>query len=285
MKISIAGYSVHGLLAEGKIDIFGYLEACRYRFGLDTADIWNGLLPTLDSDFIRKVRHGLDERELTLVNYHADGCHVWEDAPEWRAKNRERAFEHLRVAAALGAKTVRIDTGGKLERMTPEQLTVISDQFREYCEFGQEHGFSVGPETHWGISLIADNMEDIAQTVAHPAYGILLHIGHWELGDPDEGDRRLAPYAVHTHVDAKITRTCLFEKIQLLLDAGYTGYWGVEHHSKQNEYAEIALQLAMVRKVLSQRLWEQQKGENLDAASVKTGNPLLTDEQEGRTAK
>ena len=285
MKISIAGYSVHGLLAEGKIDIFGYLEACRYRFGLGTADIWNGLLPTLDSDFIRKVRHELDGRELTLVNYHADGCHVWEDAPGARARNRELAFQHLQTAASLGAKTVRIDTGGKLERMSAEQLTVISDQFREYCLFGQEHGFSVGPETHWGISLIADNMEEIAKTVAHPAYGILLHIGHWELGDPDEGDRRLAPYAVHTHVDAKITQTCLAEKMLLLLDAGYTGYWGVEHHSKQNEYAEIALQLAMVRKVLSQLLWEQQRGENLDAASVKTGNPLLTDEQEGRASK
>ncbi|WP_395094821.1 sugar phosphate isomerase/epimerase family protein [Armatimonas sp.] len=285
MKISIAGYSVHGLLSEGKIDIFGYLESCRYRFGLATADIWNGLLPTLDDDFIRKVRHSLDERELTLVNYHADGCHVWEDSPEARARNRALAFEHLKVAAALGAKTVRIDTGGKLERMTAEQLTIVSDQFREYCAFGQEHGFSVGPETHWGISLIADNMEEIAKTVAHPAYGILLHIGHWEQGDPDEGDRRLAPYAVHTHVDAKITRTYLFEKMQLLLNAGYTGYWGVEHHSKQNEYAEIALQLAMVRKVLSQLLWEQQRGESLDAASVKTGNPLLTDEQEGRASK
>ena len=51
------------------------------------------------------------------------------------------------------------------------------------------------------------------------------------------------------------------------------------------KYAEIALQLAMVRKVLSQLLWEQQRGENLDAASVKTGNPLLTDEQEGRASK
>ena len=282
MKISIAGYSVHGLLSEGKIDIFGYLESCRYRFGLDTADIWNGLLPSLDSTLIRKVRQGLDERALTLVNYHADGCHVWEDSAEARAKNRELAFEHLKVAAALGAKTVRIDTGGKLERMNPEQLELVSDQFREYCVFGQEHGFSVGPETHWGISLIADNMEDIAKTVAHPAYGILLHIGHWELGDPDEGDRRLAPYAVHTHVDARVTHTCLAEKMQLLLDAGYTGCWGVEHHSKQNEYAEIAVQLAMVRRVLARLLWERQAAEGLAAAKPKDGNPLLTAEQEGR---
>ena len=282
MNISIAGYSVHGLLAEGKIDIFGYLESCRYRYGLDTADIWNGLIGTTDEDIIRKVKQGIEERELTLVNYHADGCHVWEDSPEARERNYRMALDHLKAAATLGAKTVRIDTGGKIEAMTPEQLEVVSSRFREYCVFGQEHGFTVGPETHWGISLTADNMEAIAKAVDHPAYGILLHIGHWEDGDPDSGDRRLAPYTVHTHVDKNVTfGGRLGEKIDLLLNAGYKGYWGVEHHSSANEYAEIALQLAEVRRVLSRKIWDKQRADNISSKKSKEGNPLLTEEQEG----
>ena len=31
MKISILSYSCRGLLDAGLIDLFGYLEACRYR--------------------------------------------------------------------------------------------------------------------------------------------------------------------------------------------------------------------------------------------------------------
>ena len=286
MNISIAGYSVHGLLAEGKIDIFGYLESCRYRYGLDTADIWNGMLPTIETNFVRKVRHGLEERELTLVNYHVDGVHLWEDDADAREKNYQGALAHLKVAALLGAKTVRFDTGGKLAAMTPEQLDYIAGKYREYCRFGQDHGFKVGPETHWGISLIADNMEAIAKAVDHPAYGILLHIGHWENGDPDDGDRRLAPYTAHTHVDANITRTSLAEKIDLLLNAGYQGCWGVEHHSAKNEYAEIAVQLATVRRVLARKLYDRQVIEMTapphPEGSRPDGNPLLTAEQEGR---
>jgi sugar phosphate isomerase/epimerase len=280
MNISIASYSVHGLLAEGKIDIFGYLESCRYRYGLNTADIWNGLIPTTDDDFIRKVRQGIEERELTLVNYHVDGVHLWDDDEAARERNYKGALAHLKAAATLGAKTVRFDTGGTLTKMTPEQADYVISRYREYAVFAGEHGFKVGPETHWGFSLIADNMEAIAKAVDHPAYGILLHIGHWEHGDPDEGDTRLAPYTVHTHVDANITRTCLAEKIDLLLNAGYTGAWGVEHHSAQNEYAEIAVQLAMVRRVLSRKLWERQHAEALSVKKDKDGNPLLTEEQE-----
>ena len=61
MKISIASYAFHGLLAEGKMDVFGYLESCKYRYRVDAADIWNGMLPTTEPDFIRKVRQAMDE--------------------------------------------------------------------------------------------------------------------------------------------------------------------------------------------------------------------------------
>ena len=37
MNISLAGFSVHGLLAEGKIDIFGYLEETAVGQG---GEIW-----------------------------------------------------------------------------------------------------------------------------------------------------------------------------------------------------------------------------------------------------
>ena len=79
MKTSIAGFSVHGLVAESRINVFGYLESCRYRYAQYTADLWNGQIGTQDETVLRKVREALDERDLTLVNYHVDGVHLWEE--------------------------------------------------------------------------------------------------------------------------------------------------------------------------------------------------------------
>jgi sugar phosphate isomerase/epimerase len=281
MRISIASYSVHGLLAEGKIDVFGYLESCRYRYGLDTADLWNGLTGAIDDDSVHKIRQAVEERELTVVNYHVDGVHLWEDDPEARERNYQGALAHLRAAALLNAKTVRFDTGGKLGPATSEQFDYLVKRYREYCHIGSDHGFKVGPENHWGLSLYAETMEALARAVDHPAYGILLHIGHWEDMDAEEGDRRLAPWTVHTHVDATITRNSLADKMHLLQEAGYTGYWGVEHHSAQNEYAEIAYQLAEVRRVLARQQSQAHAAENIARKEQKPGNPLLTLEQEG----
>ncbi|HZP84565.1 MAG TPA: sugar phosphate isomerase/epimerase [Chthonomonadaceae bacterium] len=281
MKISIASYSFHGLLAEGKIDAFGYLESCKYRYGLDSADFWNGLIGTTDEAYLRKVRQEVEAREMTVANYHADGPHLWEDDPEARERNYQSALVHLRAAALLGAQTVRFDTGGAVGPMTTEQFDYLVARYQEYCRFANDHGFRVGPENHWGLSLIAENMEQLARAVDSPAYGILLHIGHWEDGDEEGGDRRLAPWTMHTHIDARITRTCLAERMKLLLEAGYSGYWGVEHHSAQNEYAEVGYQLAEVRRVLARWQWETHNTETIEALQGKPGNPLLTLEQEG----
>lgn len=251
MRISIAGFSFHGLHADGKMDIFGYLESMRYRYDLEAADIWNGMLASTDNEYIRKVREALDERELICANYHADGPHVWEDSPEAREANYQLALKHLRIAEMLGARTLRIDTGGVVGPMTDEQLDVLASRYREYAQFGANAGFLCGPETHWGISLVADNMERIAAAVDHPSYGILLHIGHFELGDEEDGDRRLARLACHTHIDARVTNTRLESAMAILRDAEYQGYWGVEHHSGKNEYREVEYQLACVRRVLA----------------------------------
>jgi sugar phosphate isomerase/epimerase len=256
MNISIASYSFHGLRADDMMDVFGYLETCKYRYRLDAADIWNGIIGDnpdayLQEDFLRKLKSALDERELTLANYHVDGVHVWEDDPDARERNYQGALKHLKAAEFLGAKTVRIDAGGKGLEFTEQQFDVVSERYREYAQRGADAGFSVGPENHWGPSLNPDVMERLAQMVDSKAYGILFHIGHWEVGEEADGDRRMAPFAIHTHVDARVTRNCLEERMQILLDAGYTGYWGVEHHSAKNEYAEVEYQIAEVKRALA----------------------------------
>ena len=53
-NFAVMSYSFHGLKNIGAMDIFGYLESVRYRYGLMTADIWNGMLDSTDGDYIEK---------------------------------------------------------------------------------------------------------------------------------------------------------------------------------------------------------------------------------------
>jgi sugar phosphate isomerase/epimerase len=248
MKISVASYSFNGLLREKKMDIFGYLETVRYRYHLNTADIWNGMLISTEDDYLYKIKEAMDEKELDLVNLCVDGAHVWDPNPDERERLYNNALAYLHAAEILGARTVRIDMGGQSRDMSQEQLEYVVMRYREYAERVQEWGGRVGPENHWGPSLVPANMKRVYEAVNHPSYGMLLHMGHWD-EDEENGDRIVAPWTMHTHVDAR-TSAAAEEKIKILLDAGYQGFWGVEHHTGKNEYTEVEWQIACVKRAL-----------------------------------
>jgi sugar phosphate isomerase/epimerase len=246
MNIGIASYAFHGLLRDGLIDLFGYLESCRYRYDLRTADIWNGMLKSLDDDYIAQVKRALDERELTLVNLCVDGPHIWEDDPEVREAHYQQALRYLQIAKTLGARTLRIDAGGRDEDFTDEQFETIVKRFREYAQWAYDNGFKVGPENHWGAEVKPENMRRLCEAVDHPGFGVLLHFR----GNP--GDELMAPWAMHTHISWEATNSHLADSIATLLKVNYQGCWSVEHHSGENEYREVAIQLALLSDRLQQ---------------------------------
>jgi sugar phosphate isomerase/epimerase len=255
MRLSVLSYSFRGLLAEGKMDVFGYLETCKYRYNLDTADIWNGFLPSMDPGYLKKVRGALDEREMTLADLCADNVHIWEDDEAARKKNYEYALANLKAAEILGARFMRVDAGGRNPTWTNEQFDLIVKRYKEYAQWAYDHGFKAGAENHWGTEGIWANMQKLYRAVDHPGFGISCHIGGWQGTDQekDEADRLAAPWICHTHFPWNITEGPLQEKMKNLRDAGYQGSYSVEHHTGKDEYAEVAVQLARVRAVFD--LW------------------------------
>lgn len=252
LKISVLSYSFRGLLNSGMMDVFGYLESCKYRYRLDAADIWNGFLASTDDGYLRKVRAALDERELTLADLCVDNAHVWDDNPATREKNYQNAKAHLRAAEILGARFVRIDAGSRAETWTSEQFDFIVKRYREYAQFAQERGFKVGAENHWGPERSWTNLKKLHAAVDHPAFGLSIHLGGWAGAEAEKVacDREAAPLACHTHIPWNITEGNLEERLAPFYRADYSGYYSVEHHSGKNEYEEVAIQVARVREAL-----------------------------------
>ena len=91
------------------MDLFGYLETCKYRYHLSAADIWSGFFPSTNPDYLKKVKEELDERELVLADLCVDNAHVWDSQPDVRERNYQNARTYLKVADTLGARFMRVD--------------------------------------------------------------------------------------------------------------------------------------------------------------------------------
>lgn len=257
-NFAVMSYSFHGLLSVGAMDIFNYLETVRYRYALSTADIWNGLIKNYDDSYLKLIKQHVDERGLTVVNLCCDGAHLWDKDAESRARNEEIAWKCLRAAEILGAKTIRIDAGVWEEDFSEEQLDYVSKKYSEYCKRAAEIGAKLGTENHWGATTYRRNMEKLFDAVPDKNFAMLLHLGNWKDGDPDELDRAMINRAMHIHINYE---HCVDADRVLppLAEAGYPGCWTVESHKSVNEYNNVAFQLAQVKRVLAPLLYKKDK--------------------------
>lgn len=255
LNLSIMSYAFHGLLRRGMIDMFGYLESSKYRYNLNAVHLWSGYFESTDEEYLLKIKEALDERELHAGDLAVDGAHVWVDEEALRERHHKNALAYLNAARILEVPFVRIDAGGNRETMvwTNEEFDHIVKRFREYADYAQDHGFKVGAENHWGPERSWENYQKLYHAVDHPAFGLSCHIGAWEGSEEerDKADRECAPWVCSTHIDWRIsTGPHLKEKLANLWNAGYEGYYSVEHHSGKDEYREVEIQLALVRNQL-----------------------------------
>jgi sugar phosphate isomerase/epimerase len=257
-------FSVYQQVMAGTLDVYGYLEMVRYRFGLTSADIWNRMLVPdprgdiwarimagIDEAYLANVRQALAERGMTIENIAVDGANLWDDDPEVRAANKQAALLHLELGSQLGARSVRLDTGGTKGQYewTNEQFDWIAALYREYCVIAADAAMRVGPENHTGAATIPENIVRLCQAVDHPAFGVLLHLRRWKTDDPAAADAAVAPWAMHTHVTRALTLDGIYDAMSALRDLGYNGCWSIEMPTLR--LTELEIWVAAVKDVFA----------------------------------
>ena len=266
LPVSCLSYSFNGLVREGMMDIFHYFETCRYRFGLDAADLWNGMFKSTDDDYINKVHRALEERQLVVPNIAVDEGHLLASGNEDAVKLHATQDRYLQIAKQLGVGFVRFDAGpymtdGRKEEdgWTDQEFDFLVKRYKELSQFAYDNGFRIGAENHWGPEKCWKHMEKLIKAVDHPGFGICVHFGGWTANSPetkdadnDTADRGAAKFICHTHIPWDICESPMLpEKMNLLREAGYKGYYSAEHHSGQNEYNLTEVQISKIRAVLT----------------------------------
>jgi sugar phosphate isomerase/epimerase len=263
-NFAVMSYSFHGLLSAGAMDIFGYLETMRYRYHLNTADIWNGFFKGCYEDkFLKLVKQNVDERGLTVVNLCCDYCCLWDNDPDIRAQWEKVAWDCLKAAEILGAKTIRIDAGVHDATFSDEQLEYVAKKYQEYCKRAAEIGAKLGPENHFGATTHSPaEMKKLIKAVDRDNFGLLLHLGNWKNGDLDQNDLEMINDAFHIHMNYE---HCIDADRVLppLAKKGYSGCWTVESHKGVNEYNNVAFQLAQAKRVLAPLYYNTQEIETI----------------------
>ena len=267
-QLSLAQWSLHRMIWEGEMDPYEFAEKAK-GWGFSGLEYVSGLYykeleassfseeamqSFVDRSNAEARKHGM-QNLLIMVDGQGDLSTPGEAD---RIAAVENHYKWVDAAEAMGCHSIRVNLSGSSD---PEEWVPNSvDGLTRLATYGKEKGINILVENHGGLSSNAGMLAKVMQQVGMDNCGTLPDFGNFCIrrNDPDDwgsgcaeeydrykGVRELMPFA--KAVSAKShdfdaagneTSTDYVKMLQIVKDAGYTGYIGVEYEGR--ELGEVA---------------------------------------------
>lgn len=276
-KISLAEWSLHRTIRKGDLDHLDFVAIAKNEFGIDAIEYVNSFFfeKAQDRSYLKEMRSRCDDLGVKSLLIMCDNEGNLGDPDE--AKRMEAVENHYKWAEAakyLGCHSIRVNArssdyapgswpeNAKKLNSYENQLLLAADGLRKLTEFGDTIGINTIVENHGGLSSNGKWLAEVMEKVDHPRVGTLPDFGNFRIEEGEwydryQGVQELMPYAkavsAKSHQfddDGNEINTDFYKMMNIVLDAGYNGYVGIEYEgSTHSEMEGIRLTHELLKNV------------------------------------
>ncbi|NND15937.1 MAG: sugar phosphate isomerase/epimerase [Eudoraea sp.] len=258
-ELSLAQWSMHRMIREDNVDPYTFAEKAKgwgfsgleyvsqlYRQELEAADYSEEAMQS----FVDRCNAEAEKHGMTNVLIMVDGeGDLSSDDEATRNEAIEQHKKWIDAAAAMGGHSIRVNLSGS---DIPETWVANSvDGLGRLAEYGAEKNINVIVENHGGLSSNASLLAEVMEKIGKPNCGTLPDFGNFCIrrNDPADGragcaeeyDRYQGVTELMPHAKAVSAKSHDFDEngnetntdyvriLQIVKDAGYTGFIGVEY--------------------------------------------------------
>ena len=278
-EISLAQWSLHRSLYSGELEHLDFAKISKENFGIDAIEYVNSFFfeKAEDKSYLREMKTRADDYGVKSLLIMCDNEGSLGDPDnQKRQKAVENHYKWHEAAKYLGCHSIRVNAylteslhGLEVGDYTKtgsykNQVSLAADGLRKLTEFGANIGINTIVENHGGLSSDGAWLASVMKAVDHPMCGTLPDFGNFRIEgdrwyDRYKGVKELMPFA--KAVSAKShdfdsngneTRTDFFRMMDIVMDAGYSGYVGIEYEgSEMDEMSGIKATKDLLERVKS----------------------------------
>jgi len=262
-KISLAEWSLHRALQSKKIDHLDFISLTKTEFGLDAVEYVNSFFfdKAQDQKYLSEMNTRANDHDVKSLLIMCDNEGNLGD-PDKNKRNQavENHYKWAEAAKFLGCHSIRVNA--RSEGSWDDQVELAADGLRKLTEFGDSIGINTIVENHGGLSSNGKWLAAVMEKVDHPRVGTLPDFGNFRIQGDEwyeryKGMAELMPYAkavsAKSHefdANGDETGSDFYRMIDIVLDAGYNGYVGIEYEgSVHSEMEGIRLTNELLRKI------------------------------------
>ncbi len=257
-KISLAEWSLNRAIFGGQLDHLDFPLYAKDNFGINAVEYVNQFFidKAKDRPYLAELKRRCDDNGITSVLIM---CDLEGDLGDADVENRRQAVEnhHKWVEAAhfLGCHAIRVNAAG--QGTADDVAQYAAESLTNLAGFARDYDISVIVENHGGYSSNGKWLSQVMQAVDLPNCGTLPDIGNFcirrseplaqtieaylnteclEEYDRYQGTAELLPFAKGVSAktydfdsDGNETNIDYQRILNLVKDAGFTGYVGIEY--------------------------------------------------------
>ncbi len=239
-KISLAQWSLHRTILQGKLDNLNFAETAKIVYDIDSVEYVNRMFFDKEISYFKEMKKRSDNSGISNLILMCDDEGKLGDPDETtRNQSVKNHFRWLEAAKILGCHSIRVNAAS--EGGYEEQMKFAADGLSKLCEQASEFNLNVLVENHGGLSSNGKWLSEVINLINHPLCGTLPDFGNFRLEpnkyyDRYKGIEEMMPFA--KGVSAKSwnfdysgneTEIDFYRMISITLKAGYNGYIGIEY--------------------------------------------------------
>ena len=267
-QISLAQWSLHKSFFAGKLDNLDFAATAADRFGLDGIEYVNQFFKDKanDSAYLAEMKKREEDNGVKSLLIMIDGeGDLGSTVDADRMKAVENHYKWVDAAKYFGCHSIRVNAAGQGTAEEVGQAAV--DGLGKLSEYAAKAGLNVIVENHGGYSSNGAWLAGVMSQVGMDNCGTLPDFGNFcikrgedgcdEMYDRYKGVTELMPYAKSVSAKAhdfdaagNEIHTDYKKMLQIVKDAGYRGYIGVEYEgSKLDEMTGIQKTIDLMKRV------------------------------------
>lgn len=272
-RISLAEWSLHKTLQQGKITNLDFPVVTKREFGIDAVEYVNQFFKdkARDGAYLSDLKSRCDGEGVRSLLIMCDGeGRLGDPEDDKRRQAVENHQKWVEAAKLLGCHSIRVNaaSGGTFE----EQQKLAADGLSRLGELADQFGINVLVENHGGLSSHGGWLAGVMKLVGRPNVGTLPDFGNFYMGqklqgadgqpldewyDRYQGVEELMPFAKAVSAKSREfdasgneSQTDFYRMMKIVLEAGYSGYVGIEWEGgKPDEYEGVRLTKQLLEKV------------------------------------
>lgn len=270
-SISLAQWSLHRYFkrwtsegyTDGEADPMDFPSIARNEFGIEGLEYVNTFYyeKINETGYLSELKNKCESEgvESVLIMVDAEGD-LGDPDGESRKQAVSKHYRWVEAAKFLGCHSIRVNA--RSQGTWEEQMKLAADGIRSLCEFADDHKINVIVENHGGLSSNGEWLGGVMKMIDHPRAGTLPDFGNFRVSETEEYDRykgvaELMPYArgvsAKSHEfdgEGNEVHTDYYKMLQIVKDAGFKGYVGIEYEGDQlSEFEGIRATKALLEKV------------------------------------